>query len=166
MGWTVGVLFPAGAEKECFSLRHRVQTSSGTRPASCAVGTRGVKLTTQLHLVPRVRIRGALPPLPHKSSVRFMVSGLAVKTWRNGHSPTRGAHLHHQKLSSAWHHPHTDAKGRLPLRARYWTRVCHCNDSRRGCLGRNCSAPTPQHHVLRIRSTQTKLASVCNGKEF
>jgi hypothetical protein len=45
-----------------FSLRHRVQTDSGARPASYAVGTGGsltqavsdwdVKLTTHLHLVP------------------------------------------------------------------------------------------------------------------
>jgi hypothetical protein len=31
---------------------------------------RGVKLTTHLHLVPRSRMRGAIPPLPNKPSWR------------------------------------------------------------------------------------------------
>jgi hypothetical protein len=31
---------------------------------------RGVKLTTNHHLMPRLRTRGAVPPLPHKSSLR------------------------------------------------------------------------------------------------
>jgi hypothetical protein len=30
-------------------------------------GVRGVKLTTHLHLVQRLRMRGAIPPLPHTS---------------------------------------------------------------------------------------------------
>jgi len=31
---------------------------------------RGVKLTTHLHLAPRLRMRGAIPPLPNTSSWR------------------------------------------------------------------------------------------------
>jgi len=55
-----------------FSLDHSVQTGSGAHQASCPMGTgdlsrrrgRGAKLTTHLHLVPRLRKRGAIPPLP------------------------------------------------------------------------------------------------------
>jgi hypothetical protein len=47
------------------SLYHRVQTGSGAHPASYPmVIRRGVKLTTHLHLVPRLRIRGTIPPFP------------------------------------------------------------------------------------------------------
>jgi hypothetical protein len=66
------VRFPAGAGN--FSLHHRVQNGSGAHRASYAIGTRGsfpggegvggVKLTIHLHLVPRSRVRGAIPPLP------------------------------------------------------------------------------------------------------
>jgi hypothetical protein len=38
-GWTTGLVFPTGTEN--FSLRHRVQTSSGAYPASFSVGTGG-----------------------------------------------------------------------------------------------------------------------------
>jgi hypothetical protein len=58
-----GVLFPAGVRD--FSLLHSVQTGSSTHPASYPVGKgtlslgvkwgTGVKLTTHLHLVLRVR---------------------------------------------------------------------------------------------------------------
>jgi hypothetical protein len=50
-----------------------VHTSSDAHPASCSLGTRvltqeegsrDTKLTTNLHLVPRLRMSGALPPLP------------------------------------------------------------------------------------------------------
>jgi hypothetical protein len=48
---------------------HRVQTSCGTDPVSYPMGTEGkvdggVKLTTRLHLMPRLRMRGAIPPFP------------------------------------------------------------------------------------------------------
>jgi hypothetical protein len=61
------VRFPAGAGN--FSFHHRVQTGSGAHPAFYPIGTGGsfpggVKLTTYLHLVPRSRMRGAIPPLP------------------------------------------------------------------------------------------------------
>jgi hypothetical protein len=66
------VRFPAGAGN--FSLHHRVQNGSGAYPASYPMGIRGffpggwsgrcVKLTTQFHLMPRSRMRGAIPPLP------------------------------------------------------------------------------------------------------
>jgi hypothetical protein len=53
-----------------FSLRHRVQTDSGAHPASYPIRNKGVKLTTHLPLVPRLRIRGAVSPLPHTFSWR------------------------------------------------------------------------------------------------
>jgi hypothetical protein len=55
-----------------FSLRHHVQTGSGVHPASYPMDTggsfsRGVELTTHLHLEPRLRMRGATHPLPNTS---------------------------------------------------------------------------------------------------
>jgi hypothetical protein len=66
------------------SLHHRVLTGSGAHPASSPVGSRGpfpggkateAKLTTHLYLVPRLRKRGAIPPLPKYA---FM-AGCSVK---------------------------------------------------------------------------------------
>jgi hypothetical protein len=61
------VRFPAGAGN--FSLHHRVQNGSGVHPANECQGLfpwgwsgRGVKLTTHLHLGPRSRMRGSIPP--------------------------------------------------------------------------------------------------------
>jgi hypothetical protein len=67
MVWMIGGSYPGN-----FS-HHRVQTSSGSHPASYPMGTRGsfprgVKLTTHLHPVPRSRMHGAIPPLPHMST--------------------------------------------------------------------------------------------------
>jgi hypothetical protein len=69
---TTGIRFPAGTD---ISLRHRVQISSGFHPVSYSLDTErpfpagksswGMKLTIQLHLVPRFRMHGAIPPLPH-----------------------------------------------------------------------------------------------------
>jgi hypothetical protein len=65
------VRFPAAAGN--FSLHHRVQNGSGTPqppiqwvPGALSLGYsgRGMKLTTHIHLVPRSRMRGAIPPLP------------------------------------------------------------------------------------------------------
>jgi hypothetical protein len=73
MGWTIGVLgFDSRWEWEFFSLPPRPERLWG--PPSllsngyqglCPWGQsgRGVKLTTHLHLVPRLRMRGAVPPL-------------------------------------------------------------------------------------------------------
>jgi hypothetical protein len=84
-----GVWVPARAGN--FSLHHRVQTGSGAQPASYPMGTRGsfsggrngrgVKLTTHLHLVPRSRMRGAIPPLPQSA---FMVWCLVKAQGRRG----------------------------------------------------------------------------------
>jgi hypothetical protein len=51
------------------SHHHRVQTGSGAHPASYANSywvllLRGVKLTSHLHIVSRLRMCGAIPPLP------------------------------------------------------------------------------------------------------
>jgi hypothetical protein len=70
-GWS-GVWVPAGAGN--FYPHQRVRTGSGAHPASYPMGTRGlfpwgysgrgVKMATHLHLVPRSRMRGYIPPLP------------------------------------------------------------------------------------------------------
>jgi hypothetical protein len=68
----IGVQVPAGAGN--FSLRHRVQTGSGAHPASNPMGNRGCfpgskaivpLITTHLHLAPRLKMGGVIPPLPH-----------------------------------------------------------------------------------------------------
>jgi hypothetical protein len=61
-----GVRVPVWAGN--FFPHTRVKTCSGAHPASYPMRTRGsfsggVKLTTQLHLVLRLRTRGAIPPL-------------------------------------------------------------------------------------------------------
>jgi hypothetical protein len=75
----MGVRFPVGAGD--FPLRHRDQTHLGAHPASYPVGTggvhspgqsgRGVKLTTHLHLVPSLRMSGAITPLPQYDFVAW-----------------------------------------------------------------------------------------------
>jgi hypothetical protein len=69
--WANGVRFPAGTGS--FSLCHLIQTGSGARPASCPIGTGAsfsgskvsvVNLTTQLILVPRLRMLRVIHPLP------------------------------------------------------------------------------------------------------
>jgi hypothetical protein len=60
------VRFQTGGGKVFLCLRHCVQTGSEVHPASypvCSGGGRSVKLTTHLHVVPRLRIRGAVTPL-------------------------------------------------------------------------------------------------------
>jgi hypothetical protein len=59
-----------------FSLRPRVQTGSGAHPDSHSMSTGGsfhgdkAAWAWHLHLVPRLTMRGAIPPLPHTSSWR------------------------------------------------------------------------------------------------
>jgi len=62
----------AGAK--IFSLRHRVQTGSAAHPTSYPVGTGGSSSGVKRreaehsrHVVPRLRMRGAIPLLPHTS---------------------------------------------------------------------------------------------------
>jgi len=73
-GWMIRVRFPADTD---FSLSHHIQTDSGAHPAPYAVGIEGiypgtkpigVKQTACFHLLPRIRMRGALRPLSHMSS--------------------------------------------------------------------------------------------------
>jgi len=53
-----------------FSFLQNIQTSSGAHPTSCSVSTMVISsgwamtLTILLHLVPRLRITGAIPLLP------------------------------------------------------------------------------------------------------
>jgi hypothetical protein len=53
---------------------HRIQTGSGAQPISCPMRTgvhsqgkccQSVKLITPFNQIPRLRVRGAMPPLPH-----------------------------------------------------------------------------------------------------
>lgn len=70
------VCFPAGASN--LPLFQIFQTGSGTQSVSYSMGTEGflpgglsgrdVKLTAYFHLVPTLRMRGAIPPLPDISS--------------------------------------------------------------------------------------------------
>jgi hypothetical protein len=74
----IGVRFPA--EVGNFSLHHRVQTGSGTHPASYPMGTRGSFLGNKAAgalswplasiQCQGQRMRGAIPPLPNMSSWR------------------------------------------------------------------------------------------------
>ena len=68
---SVGVRVPVGASDSSFL--QNVQTASGAHPALYSMGSgvlsrgysgRGVKLTTHLHLVPRLRMSGAIPLIP------------------------------------------------------------------------------------------------------
>jgi hypothetical protein len=75
MGWATEVQFPDGARDLC--LLHSFQTgseptqslSSGNGESLSGGGERGwfVKLTTHLHLVPRLIMHGTVPPLRHTS---------------------------------------------------------------------------------------------------
>jgi hypothetical protein len=71
-GWMTGVPFSTVADY--FSLHHLVQTSSMTPPPDLLSNEnwglsprkqsgRTMKLTTHLHLVPRLKMREAVPPL-------------------------------------------------------------------------------------------------------
>jgi len=72
MGWMIGVRFPPWAGN--FSLRHRVQTGSGAHTSSYPKDTvgsfPGSEANHLLHVLPRIRIRGFILPLPHMSSLR------------------------------------------------------------------------------------------------
>jgi hypothetical protein len=46
-----------------------IQTGSGAQPASYLMGNWGVKLTTYLHLLSRLRMRGVILPLQKVSSL-------------------------------------------------------------------------------------------------
>jgi hypothetical protein len=62
MSWMIQGLTP-GRGKKFFSSYKCPDQLSGTHPASCVLGTRGIKLPAHLHLVPRFRMRGATPTL-------------------------------------------------------------------------------------------------------
>jgi len=73
MGWMTGVQFLEGD----FSLCHDIQSDSGAYPTSHLIGSGGslylipceesgwgMKLTTHFHLQQRLRMCGAISPLP------------------------------------------------------------------------------------------------------
>jgi hypothetical protein len=58
------------SEKQYFSLLRNVQTGSGIHPAYYSTGTRGCfpgvkRPRSEVNLVPRLRMSGAIPPLIH-----------------------------------------------------------------------------------------------------
>jgi len=65
MGWTIGIRFPAGAMKEMFCPRPRPDRLWD--PPSLLTNRYreiffpGVKLTTDLHFLLKLRLRGAIP---------------------------------------------------------------------------------------------------------
>jgi hypothetical protein len=72
-GWTTAVQYPAGAMMNFF--HDRVQSGSGSHPASyqkrtgnggliLGVERPGREVITHLHLVPKLGISGAIPPIP------------------------------------------------------------------------------------------------------
>jgi ABC-type branched-subunit amino acid transport system permease subunit len=70
MGSTTGAQFLLGNDG-IFSLCHHIHTGSGAYPAAYPMDTVGkedrpwaMKLTTHLHLVPRLRMHGAIPLPP------------------------------------------------------------------------------------------------------
>jgi hypothetical protein len=85
------VKIPGGGNYGNFSLRHRVRTGSGTHPASYPTRTgrsfpegqsgRDVTLTAQLHLVPRLKMCGAITPLPQYVFIAWCV----IKQWVSVH---------------------------------------------------------------------------------
>jgi len=67
VGWMIGVRFPDGAVKGLPSLRYRVHTGCGANPTSYQMDTLGGKAAGAwswllLCLMPRLRMRGAVPP--------------------------------------------------------------------------------------------------------
>jgi hypothetical protein len=67
MGWTIQFSYP-GRGKRFFSLpQHPDQFWTLARvPGAVSLGSSGqeMRLTTHLHIVPRIRICGAIPSLP------------------------------------------------------------------------------------------------------
>jgi hypothetical protein len=63
---------PDRGDDVIFSLHHHVQTDSGAHPASYPVGTGtltpGREADHSRHLMPKLRMRGSIPPLPNSSS--------------------------------------------------------------------------------------------------
>jgi len=79
MGWTTVVRFPAGTEKHYFLSPKRPEWLWGQTSLLSNGGRvlfprgqsgQGVKLTTHFHLVPRLGMSLAIPPLPNTSSCR------------------------------------------------------------------------------------------------
>jgi len=77
MGWTAGFQFPAGAMiiVFLFAIASRLAPRTMHPPSHWVLGVlpweqsgQGVKPTTLLHIVLRLRILGAIPPLLYMSS--------------------------------------------------------------------------------------------------
>jgi hypothetical protein len=104
----IGVRSPAGAND--FSSSLCVQTGYGAHPASYplpgAKRSRGVTLTTHLHLVPLSRMSKSYPPLPQTPTLCvagqlcFLCYGLLRIIWR----------VYNGRISSRQTQPHSIAK--------------------------------------------------------
>jgi len=77
--WAMGRMIGGSSSDRSweFSLHHRVQTVSGSHSNgyqglfSWGYIGRGVKLTTHLHVMPRSRMYGLIPPLPQYASMAW-----------------------------------------------------------------------------------------------
>ena len=73
--WRPDIVFGTGIPGKVitFSLFQRVMTTPGAHPASYVQDSRvaGSKLTTHRHLEPKLRMSGAIPPLPQTSSLHM-----------------------------------------------------------------------------------------------
>jgi len=75
VGWATGVRFPVGISLFSIESTPAVGPTQPHIPwvrrgLSRRLSGRGVKVAIPFHLVPRSRMRGAIPPVPHMSSRR------------------------------------------------------------------------------------------------
>jgi hypothetical protein len=109
MSWTTGVRFPVGAPSPDRLWGPPSLLSNGYLGIFLRdLGGRGVKLTTHLHLVPKLRIRGAIPPLHHTSSWRGDASYVLLPGTRQLGRPERiwkdkGVHTRYERFYDISH---------------------------------------------------------------
>jgi len=68
MGWTTGVRFPEFQDSLLFATTHPF-IKWLLRPFLLGYSCRGVKLTTDLNQTPKLKMGGAIVPLPHTSAL-------------------------------------------------------------------------------------------------
>jgi len=106
MCWTVRVLNPDEhkrlSPKVSRTAMGSTQLAVQSVPAFCTgVKTDGVKLTAHLHLVPRLRMSGAVPLLPlHAFMVWTRITLPLILSSRRRHNHHHHLHNHHQMAES------------------------------------------------------------------